>query len=273
MNIIDLPDEILLFIFNKLNHVDILYSLVDVHQRFNRLVLNSLRIHNLDFTANSFLIHKSDKFDQYMNRICQSILPRIHHQVNKLTLKHMSMQHLLHTSNFNFPQLHSLSLVLTRTETFVKYLTGMFVIVHLNICDDFVLSIEDNTILHHLLRDQIKYFYLNIDLNSSTELLLKFQPNLFVFIISLAKYLTHFTLIQRFASFSPIVTSNLQTTNCMSSTLTKLEIDVHTFDECLYLLDGRFDCLSTLIIEIKKILRHNLSPNTVKKYISSMAFE
>ena len=42
-------------------------------------------------------------------------------------------------------------------------------------------------------------------------------------------------------------------TNRVSSTLTKLKINVKTFDDCLYLLDGRFNCLSTLIIDIQKI--------------------
>ena len=37
---------------------------------------------------------------------------------------------------------------------------------------------------------------------------------------------------------------------CTSSTLTKLNVSVHSFDDCLYLLDGQFECLSTLIIEI-----------------------
>ena len=46
---------------------------------------------------------------------------------------------------------------------------------------------------------------------------------------------------------------NLFLTNCVSSTLTKLKIDVNTLDDCLYILDGRFDCLSTLIIDIEKI--------------------
>ena len=42
INILDLPDEILLSILNKLNNIDILYSLVDVNQRFDRLALNSI---------------------------------------------------------------------------------------------------------------------------------------------------------------------------------------------------------------------------------------
>lgn len=50
INILDLPDEILLIIFNKLNTIDALYSLVDVNDRFNRLVFNALHILNLDTT-------------------------------------------------------------------------------------------------------------------------------------------------------------------------------------------------------------------------------
>ena len=50
LNILDLPDEILLIICNKMNIVDVLYSLVDVNQRFDRLVLDPLTIHNIDMT-------------------------------------------------------------------------------------------------------------------------------------------------------------------------------------------------------------------------------
>ena len=38
-----------------------------------------------------------------------------------------------------------------------------------------------------------------------------------------------------------------------SSTLTKLKINVSTFADFLYLLDGRLDCLSTLIIYVSEI--------------------
>ena len=39
----------------------------------------------------------------------------------------------------------------------------------------------------------------------------------------------------------------------MSSTLIKLKINVATLTDCLYLLDGRLDCLSTLIINVSHI--------------------
>jgi len=41
INILDLLDEMLRAIFNKLNMIDMLYSLVDVNRRFDRLSLYS----------------------------------------------------------------------------------------------------------------------------------------------------------------------------------------------------------------------------------------
>ena len=45
----------------------------------------------------------------------------------------------------------------------------------------------------------------------------------------------------------------VSSTNWKSSTLTELKIDVKTFDDCLCLLDGRLNCLSSLIIYIREI--------------------
>jgi hypothetical protein len=63
LNILDLPDEILSIIFHKLNMVDVLYSLVDVNRRFDRLALDSLYIRDLDITIimaiNSLYDHTS----------------------------------------------------------------------------------------------------------------------------------------------------------------------------------------------------------------------
>jgi hypothetical protein len=106
MNIIDLPDEILLSIMNKLNNIDVLYSLVDVNQRFDRLTLHSLYFRHLDFLVSSFHdVCEPQKYYQIINRICQNISPRFHHQMNELTLEHISMKHVLHT--FNFSHIHS----------------------------------------------------------------------------------------------------------------------------------------------------------------------
>ncbi|CAF4395188.1 unnamed protein product [Rotaria magnacalcarata] len=44
VSLMDLPDEILFTIWNKLNKLDVLYSFVDVNRRFNKLPLSMERI-------------------------------------------------------------------------------------------------------------------------------------------------------------------------------------------------------------------------------------
>jgi hypothetical protein len=96
LNILDLPDEILLIIFNKLNTIDALYSLVDVNERFNRLVLNSLHIRNLDTTSMTIQSYYDRTFsidNNVLSKICEKILPRIHHQLNELIVEQNSVKH------------------------------------------------------------------------------------------------------------------------------------------------------------------------------------
>src|SRR5271169_1904267 len=76
MNILDLPDEMLCAILNKLNMVDVFYSLVDVNERFDRLVLDPLYIHHhhhhLDFVVEPLVKRYSSSIDdQVLDEICR----------------------------------------------------------------------------------------------------------------------------------------------------------------------------------------------------------
>jgi hypothetical protein len=133
LNILDLPNEILLIILNKLNTVDALYSLVDVNERFDELVLDLLHIRNLD-TASMIIKSNVDRTfstdNRILDRICEKILPRIHHEVNELIVEQYSMKRILLT--VNYPELYSLSLVNFQEEVLFQYLTGiLFNFVHL----------------------------------------------------------------------------------------------------------------------------------------------
>lgn len=124
INILDLPDEILLAIINKLNMIDVLYSLVDVNQRLDRVILDPLYIHHLNLTVKSFFKNNSSVDNQVLDRICQAILPRINSKISKITVDQHSMERILHAAVY--PQLYSLSLVDFRQETLLPYLTGIF---------------------------------------------------------------------------------------------------------------------------------------------------
>ncbi|CAF1512750.1 unnamed protein product [Rotaria magnacalcarata] len=106
LNILDVPNEILLIIFNNLNVVDVLYSLVNVTQRFDQLILEPFYTHSLDMTSmtmKSYFDRIYSIDSQLLDRICQNILPRIHRQVHELIVEQHSMAQVIHT--INYPQL------------------------------------------------------------------------------------------------------------------------------------------------------------------------
>ncbi|CAF1295842.1 unnamed protein product [Rotaria sordida] len=232
LNIFDLPNEILFIIINKLNIVDVFYSLVDVNERFAQLILDRLYIQNFDITVmtmNSFYDRTFSVHEQVLSRIYENILPKIHDQIKKLAIEQHSIERIL---TFNYSQLYSLSLINFKEEILFQYLI-------------------DYSILRDLLTQQITH--LNIDIqNEKISELSEISSNIFVLILSLCKRLIYLNFCQLFSyRNSSICIYELPKTRCTSSTLTELKINVATFNDCLYLLDGNFDYLSKLIINKK----------------------
>jgi len=109
-----------------MNIVDVLYSLVDVNQRFDRLVLDPLTIRNLDMTIRTFESVYDQNFsidDKILSRICDKILCRIYDQINALTVEQYSVKRILRAANYL--QLYSLSLVNFEGEILNQYLIGI----------------------------------------------------------------------------------------------------------------------------------------------------
>lgn len=113
--------------------------------------------------------------------------------------------------------------------------------------------------------------YLTIDVNdgltSSAETLL----NIFVLVSSLSKRLIKLN----FGFFFHRLLFNTfdLSTNFESLTFSSLKINVKTFDDCLLLLDGRFDCLSTLIIHVKIIANTSATIDNTVSRIINLSFE
>ncbi|CAM4927024.1 unnamed protein product [Rotaria socialis] len=97
INIFDLSDELLLYIFNKLHTIELLYSLVNVNQRFDRLVFDSFYTHHLDLTVRPLCYYTSPVNTQIFDRIRTQVLPRIHQKLNKITVDPLSMECILGT--------------------------------------------------------------------------------------------------------------------------------------------------------------------------------
>ncbi|CAF0740500.1 unnamed protein product [Rotaria sordida] len=135
----------------------------------------------------------------------------------------------------SYPQLYSLSLVNFEEKLLFQYLT-------------------DHSILRDLLPNQITH--LNIDIQNETiSQLSEIASNIFALILSLTKRLIHLNFCQLFSHRRTWISIYyLPEISSMSSNLTELKINVETFFDWLYLLDGRLDSLSKLIINVRKFL-------------------
>ena len=104
--------------------IDVLYSLVDVNQRFNQLVFNPAYMDILDITCLKEGLFP-DRIDSYvLKRVCRNVLPRINHQVNELIIDQHSIECVLHTTDY--PQLRCLSLIDIDETFFFNLLRGKF---------------------------------------------------------------------------------------------------------------------------------------------------
>ncbi|CAF1360852.1 unnamed protein product [Rotaria sordida] len=100
VGILDLSDEILLTILKNLNNFDVLYSLVGVSKKLDNVACD------INFTRNVDLIMlPSNKANDWktsviLDRVFMCILPRIHENVECLTIQGCFLQRLLLAGNY-----------------------------------------------------------------------------------------------------------------------------------------------------------------------------
>jgi hypothetical protein len=123
VHILDLPDEMLLVILNKLNSVDALCSLVGINQRLDQVACDPFYTRHLDCTVRVSFDFVCSMPEPVLDRLCATILPRIHLNVNKITFELLSMERILLAANY--PQLHSLTLVNCEQEELLRHLKSM----------------------------------------------------------------------------------------------------------------------------------------------------
>ncbi|CAF3381826.1 unnamed protein product [Rotaria sp. Silwood2] len=218
----DLPDEILIYIFKKLYNGEVLYSLMGVNQRFDRIV------HDKIFTRDLCLLEycpiDDSTFplpDPIIDRFCSKILPEIGHHIKTLFLSRTSIERILYATNY--PNLNHLGLC----DTEYKVAQSLF---------------ADKSSLTHMFKNQISSLFLNLNdednpasmigttsvifqeiFNKFTNLrCLKFNPSLF-FLGTVNDAITY------------------RTTIC--SNLLELHVTLISMEGFFYILDGLFDQL------------------------------
>ncbi len=121
----DLPNEILMTIFKQLDGVEILYSLIGVSKRLNKIVHDPIFTHELTLLNNRLDGSICSLSYPMLIRFCLEILPQIHHKIEWLNLESSSMAHILLSANY--PNLYGLGLYGLEIER-AKYLfTGKIV--------------------------------------------------------------------------------------------------------------------------------------------------
>jgi hypothetical protein len=115
VHLLDLPDEILLIILNKLSNMDVLYSLLDINNgRLNILAQEKTFTNTLEFVT----IDDNSIID----RFCSDILPRIHQNVKCFILYPVFMERILLATDY--PNLTALRISNFQREIALKYFTS-----------------------------------------------------------------------------------------------------------------------------------------------------
>jgi hypothetical protein len=110
VQLVNLPDEILMIIFKKLNNVQVFCSLMNVNMRFNQIVRDSIFTSQITLMEqNSSTNLASPLSDIVLDKFCLKILPQIHEKIKWLKLETSSMERVLLAAN-NYPNLHQLDI-------------------------------------------------------------------------------------------------------------------------------------------------------------------
>lgn len=109
IELIDLPNELLLIIFKKLNNVDLLYSLMGIDNQFDQILYDSMLTNCLTLTRSSSDGDICPLINEMLDRFCSEILPKIHHKIECLTVESVSMESILLANDY--PNLRKLCLV------------------------------------------------------------------------------------------------------------------------------------------------------------------
>ncbi|CAF1545259.1 unnamed protein product [Adineta ricciae] len=228
----DLPDEILLIILKNLKSFDIHFSLQGVNQRLNQIIQEEIFTNRLSFikrSSDNFIDRLSDK--TILDRFCLQILPSIHYKIQYLALGSTSMKSVLQANYY--PNLYSLALFNVDKKSFKSLLKN-------KILSTGIFRTQITTL--NLSFDQCENFF---DMFSSIA-------NIFQRIFPTFSKLKYLILDSRWYYNCVRLNSDESSFihNFRSSTLLYLDIKVQSYNDCLYILDGRFNQLHTLIIDV-----------------------
>ena len=270
VQLLDLPDEILIEIFNKLTTVDVFYSILSVNKRLDQLVRDPVFTHFLDLTTKTTYGERNAIPVIMLNQFCSYILPQIHHNIQSLSIETSSIERILQTCNY--PKLHRLILHSIKPEVFIKYLSGMkkFIDMKKKTQLQFFVNLDDSPIIHIFKQITfldiftMEYYNKNTDADLSTTGYTR--------LFSICQNLTHLNIKAKYYNLKTWMRwYTLPITMCSSSILIELTVKVRTIKDCLRLLDGRFNQMKAYNVTIGSIETSSLNiDNQVANFFSEI---
>jgi hypothetical protein len=119
----DLPDELLIFIFKKMNNVEVLYSLFGVNERLDSILQEPIFTNRLNFLKWSLKKYLNIfSLDTIFDRFCLQILPAVRENIQWLDIESSSMKQILCAADY--PNLHGLGLYNIEEEIIQSLFTG-----------------------------------------------------------------------------------------------------------------------------------------------------
>jgi hypothetical protein len=117
----DLPVELLVIIFRKLNNCDLFYSLFGINKQLDRILNDPLFTNDLRLVSSADdVIHPLS--NAMMERFCLEVLPKIHQKIRSLTVESLHMERIFRVDDY--PNLCKLCLTSIERETLVNLLNG-----------------------------------------------------------------------------------------------------------------------------------------------------
>ena len=122
--LLNLPDEILVFILKKLDNVEVLYSLFDINTELDEFLKDSVFTTHLTlFKINRLIGVDSSLADEILNRFCLKILPKLHEKIRSMDVETLSMERIF-LSGHDYPNLRQLNIYLMNKDIDIDLFTG-----------------------------------------------------------------------------------------------------------------------------------------------------
>ncbi|CAF1415750.1 unnamed protein product [Adineta steineri] len=241
VRLLDLPDEILLIIMNKLGSMNVLYSLLNTNRRLDQMARSINNTKFIDFSIELSDGQFSSIDNIKLDRFCEKILPEIHHKIVGVTFELAYMERILLAHQY--PNLTTIVIVTFSTDILLDYLTK-------------------ESAIARLFKEQIKQITVKSEKKVFTN---QSATDACARILSICRKCTYLDMNQCITNRSSTISLHDRFSNiCYSSCLHTLLINVKNFEDCLCLVDGRLNQLSSLTVKITFIKRSAVIDNNQK---------